>query len=131
MHRRKPSNPASQVVNDRAWSARRSVDSRDVGKDLARYAPLPAETGPTWAPDQLSIWPVEGGRYGIDAQYYEATGEQRAGHQVTRLHQAGLDASIRVAGLNDGATLRLGPFDHEAAWLALRAFLGRPMGMPA
>ena len=21
---------------------------------------LPAETGPTWAPDQLSIWPVEG-----------------------------------------------------------------------
>ena len=60
MPRRKPRNPASQVVNDRAWSARRSVDSRDVGKDLARYAPLPAETGPTWAPDQLSIWPASG-----------------------------------------------------------------------
>ena len=76
--------------------------------------------------------PCRGGiRYGIDAHYYGATGEQRAGHQVTRLHEAGLDVSIRVAGLNDGATLRLGPFDHEAAWLALRAFLGRPMGMPA
>jgi hypothetical protein len=29
---------------------------------MVRYTALPAETGPTWAPDELSIWPVEGGR---------------------------------------------------------------------
>jgi hypothetical protein len=34
------------------------------------YTALPAETGPVWAPDRLSIWPVEGGRYGIDAHYH-------------------------------------------------------------
>jgi hypothetical protein len=26
---------------------------------MVRYTALPAETGPTWAPDELSIWPVE------------------------------------------------------------------------
>ena len=26
-----------------------------------------------------------------------------------------------------GATLRLGPLAHQAAWLAIEAFLGRPL----
>lgn len=34
------------------------------------YTPLPAETGPVWAPDRLSVWPVEGDRFGIDAHYH-------------------------------------------------------------
>ena len=97
-----------------------------AGKDLVRFTPLPAETGPTWAPDELSIWPVEGGRFGIDAHYHGATGAQRAERQVTRLDEAGLIATVRP-GPEDGATLRLGPLAHEAAWLALEAFLGRPL----
>ena len=37
-----------------------------------------------------------------------------------------LAASVRPHD-SGGATLRLGPLQHEAAWLALEAFLGRPI----
>ena len=124
--RHTPKPEPDRSPDDRAWSARQNLHERDVGKDVVRYTPLPAETGPTWAPDQLSLWPVEGGRYGIDAHYHGATGAQRAEHQVQRLAESGLIATARddPAG---GATLRLGPLAHEAAWLALEAFLGRPL----
>ena len=97
MRRRKPdkATATARSVDDRAWSSRSNLHERDVGKDIVRYTPLPAETGPTWAPDQLSIWPVEGGRYGIDAHYHGETGAQRAEHQVARLAEAGLVASVR------------------------------------
>jgi hypothetical protein len=130
MRRRKHSTPADRPVDDRAWSARTNMHARDVGKDLVRYTPLPAETGPTWAPDKLSIWPVEGGRFGIDAHYHGATGAQRAEHQLSRLDEAGLAATVRP-GPDDGTTLRLGPLAHQAAWLALEAFLGRPLDFAA
>ncbi|HEV7808803.1 MAG TPA: hypothetical protein VGO80_23575 [Solirubrobacteraceae bacterium] len=114
-------------LDDRAWSARSNMHARDAAAtDLVRFTALPAETGPTWAPDRLSIWPVEGGRFGIDAHYHGATGAQRAEHQRGRLDEAGLVATVRP-GPQDGATLRLGPLAHQAAWLALEAFLGRPL----
>jgi hypothetical protein len=128
MRRRKQptdSQPAS-MGDDRSWSSRTNVHERDVGSDLVCYTPLPAETGPTWAPDQLSVWPVEGGRFGIDAHYHGVTGFERAGHQVKRLGGAGLAASVRP-GPDGGAILRLGPLAHQAAWMALEAFLGRPL----
>lgn len=117
-------------VHDRAWSARTNIHARDVGKDVIRYMPLPAETGPRWAPDRLSIWPVEGGRYGLDAQYHGATGAQRAEHQRRRLGAAGLVATVRSVPGDDATILRLGPLAHQAAWLALEAFLGRPLDLP-
>ena len=126
MLRRKPNPQRSRPVSDRSWSARSNMHERDVGKDLAHYTPLPAETGPTWAPDQLSIWPVEGGSFGIDAHYHGATGAQRAEHQLERLGAARLVATVR-GGPDGGATLRLGPLAHRAAWLAMEAFLGRPL----
>jgi hypothetical protein len=126
MPRRKPPKP-DPPLDDRAWSSRTNMHARDAaGKDLVRFTPLPAETGPTWAPDRLSVWPVEGGRFGIDAHYHGATGAERAGHQLTRLQEAGLVATVRD-GPQDGTTLRLGPLAHQAAWLALEAFLGRPL----
>jgi hypothetical protein len=132
MPRRKRKTPEPvRSLDDRAWSARTNMRARDAaGKDLVRFTPLPAETGPTWAPDTLSVWPVEGGRFGIDAHYHGATGAQRAERQVTRLGEAGLVATLRP-GPADGATLRLGPLAHQAAWLALEAFLGRPLDAPA
>jgi hypothetical protein len=69
---------------------------------------------------------AKGGRYGIDAHYHGATGAQRAEQQVQRLAAAGLHAVVRP-GPKDGATLRLGPLAHQAAWLAIEAFLGRPL----
>lgn len=125
--RRKRDPPDERPVDDREWSTRTNMHARDAaGKDLVRFTPLPAETGPTWAPDRLSIWPVEGGRFGIDAHYHGATGARRAEHQLKRLGEAGLAAAVRD-GPQDGATLRLGPLAHQAAWLALEAFLGGPL----
>jgi hypothetical protein len=127
MPRRKPHHEPDPTVHDRAWSTRTNMHARDAaaGKDLVRFTPLPAETGPTWAPDKLSIWPVEGGRFGIDAVYHGETGAQRAEHQVARLADAGLFATVRPAGPEGATTLRLGPLAHQAAWLALEAFLGK------
>jgi hypothetical protein len=85
---------------------------------------LPAETGPLLAPDRLSIWPVEGGRYGIDATYQGATGYERAEAQRGRLERARLAVSVRQE-LDGGWTLRLGPLAHDAAWTAIEAFIGR------
>jgi hypothetical protein len=86
---------------------------------------LPAETGPTWAPDQLAIWPVEGGRFGIDAHYLGRSGIARAKQQATRLQRVNLAVALREDA--DGATLRLGPLAHKATFLAVEAFLGRPI----
>lgn len=86
---------------------------------------LPAETGPVLAPDRLSVWPVEGGRYGLDATYHGSTGFERAEAQLLRLQAASLAVSMRQE-LGDRWTLRVGPLTHEAAWLAIEAFIGRP-----
>jgi hypothetical protein len=96
-----------------------------TSEQLVHYTALPAETGPTWAPDRLSVWPVEGGRYGIDAHYHGSTGLTRAERQQQRLASAGLSASVRLE--ENGGIVRLGPLAHNAVWLALEAFLGRPM----
>jgi hypothetical protein len=126
VRRRKPREEQDAPVDDRTWSARTSVRASNAGSEVARDTALPAETGPTWAPDELSVWPVEGGRYGVDAHYHGPTGARRAQHQQTRLAGVNLAASVRPHE-SGGATLRLGPLEHQAAWLALEAFLGRPI----
>src|ERR671916_2843015 len=95
MRRRKHNIEPGPPVDDRSWSARTNIHARDVGQDLVRYTPLPAETGPVWAPDQLSVWPVEGGRFGIDAHYHGTTGADRARRQIERLAAAGPHATVR------------------------------------
>lgn len=90
------------------------------------YSPLPAETGPVWAPDRLSVWPLEGGRYGVDAHYAGSTGAERARRQAERLTGVGLRATAQLDG--DGALVRLGPLTHSAVWVALESFLGRAPG---
>jgi hypothetical protein len=118
-------NDAPRPTPDRSWSARRSINERDARADLVAYTALPAETGPTWAPDRLSVWPVEGGRFGLDAHYEGATGAQRADYQAHKLAELNLRATVQQRP-SAGTTLRLGPLTHEAAWVALEAFLGRP-----
>jgi hypothetical protein len=114
-----------RVGSDRAWSAHTSVPPRPAGTELIAHTALPAETGPTFAPDRLSVWPVEGGRFGIDAHYQGVTGYQRADVQQSRLTQLGLAAGLRQDG--DATLLRLGPLAHAAAWMAIEAFIGKPL----
>jgi hypothetical protein len=78
-----------------------------------------------WAPDRLSVWPVEGGRYGIDAHYHGSTGVERASGQQARLHKLGIAATVKHD--DEGGLIRIGPLAHGATWLALEAFLGRPL----
>jgi hypothetical protein len=114
--------------DDRSWSSRRNVPERAARTDLVPFMALPAETGPTFAPDQLSIWPVEGGRFGIDARYHGESGAARAAQQKARLERVNVYATVRDD--DGGATLRLGPLAHQAAWVAIEAFLGRPLDAP-
>src|SRR3954469_20437511 len=108
MRRRKdePKKPPTDLVptrppraetepEDRSWSSRRNVPERAARADLVPYMALPAETGPTWAPDELSIWPVEGGRFGIDARYQGASGAARAAQQAGRLERVALGVTVR------------------------------------
>jgi hypothetical protein len=74
------------------------------------------------------VWPVEGGRFGIDAHYHGSTGAARAEQQLQRLSAAGLRPSVRTHEAD--SVLRLGPLGHQAVWLALEAFLGRPIVEP-
>jgi hypothetical protein len=136
VRRRKPQEPSKEIVparpekpdtDDRAWSSRRNVPERAARADLVPFMALPAETGPTWAPDQLSIWPVEGGRFGIDARYQGESGRARAEQQAARLQRVNLMAVVVRDEEEGGATLRLGPLAHSAAWVAIEAFLGRPI----
>ena len=133
--RKKPEpKPSTELVapapkpapDDRAFSSRRNVGERDARTDLVPYMALPAETGPLWAPDELSIWPVEGGRFGLDARYHGGSGKERAAAQAQRLTRFNLGATVREEP-DGGATLRLGPLAHSAAWVAIEAFLGRPL----
>lgn len=73
----------------------------------------------------MAVWPIEGGRYGVDATYQGATGFERAEAQRRRLESGHLRASVRQE-LSDGWTLRLGPLTHGAAWKAIEAFIGPP-----
>ena len=123
MFRRPP--PERDEPDARSWSAHSSVHPREARADLMPYTALPAETGPVWAPDRLSIWPVEGGRYGIDAHYHGRTGMERPLGQQERLKKVGVSASAKRD--DDGGLIRLGPLAHAATWLALEAFLGRPL----
>jgi hypothetical protein len=86
---------------------------------------LPPEPDPHLAPDRLSVWPMEDGRYGLDATYHGRTGFEQAEAQRLRLQAAKLHASVRQE-LGDDWTLRLGPLTHSAAWTAIEAFLGPP-----
>jgi hypothetical protein len=72
----------------------------------------------------LSIWPVEGERYGVDAHYYGDTGAQRATVQVRRLEGVGITATMQRD--TNGALIRLGPIAQAGIWIALEAFLGEP-----
>jgi hypothetical protein len=132
--KKEPEPPSTEIVapepkpapDDRAWSSRRNLGEREARADLVPYMALPAETGPLWAPDELSIWPVEGGRFGLDARYHGRTGRERATAQAQRLERVNLYATVREDP--EGAILRLGPLAHKAAWVAIEAFLGRPLG---
>ncbi|HEX3518204.1 MAG TPA: hypothetical protein VHT29_04130 [Solirubrobacteraceae bacterium] len=82
---------------------------------------LPAlPVGPV--PDRLTIWPMDDGRYGLDATFHGATGYARALQHDAELTHSGVAHAFRQE-LDGGWTLRFGPLQATAIAQALAAFV--------
>lgn len=81
---------------------------------------LPTQAGP--APDRMTIWPMDDGRYGLDATFQGASGYERAEHHKASLVASEVDHSFRQE-LGGGWTLRFGPLSAAEISTALMAFV--------
>jgi hypothetical protein len=81
---------------------------------------LPTRAGPV--PDRLTIWPVDDGRYGLDATFQGSTGYQRAQQHRDELERDGVPHRFRQE-LDGAWTLRFGPLKAADIASALSAFV--------
>lgn len=81
---------------------------------------LPTQAGPV--PDRMTIWPMDDGRYGLDATFQGASGYERAERHTQTLHEAGVHHSFRQE-LGGAWTLRFGPLSAAEVSTALSAFV--------
>ena len=81
---------------------------------------LPVKAGPV--PDRLTIWPIDDGRYGLDATFQGASGYERAEHHRQELAGRGVPHSFRQE-LDGGWSLRFGPLRALDVARALSAFV--------
>jgi hypothetical protein len=81
---------------------------------------LPSRAGPV--PDWLTIWPVDDGRYGLDATFHGASGYQRAQQHQSELELDGVPHTFRQ-DLDGSWTLRFGPLRAADIAQALSAFV--------
>src|ERR1700691_5115774 len=92
----------------------------DDETDVTSNALLPTHAGPV--PDRLTIWPVDDGRYGLDATFHGASGYQRARQHQTELESEGGPHTFPQE--HDGSwTLRFGPLPAADIAQALSAFV--------
>ena len=81
---------------------------------------LPVQAGPV--PDRISIWPLDDGRYGLDATFQGASGYERADWHVRELQSREVPHDFRQEAT--GAwTLRFGPLRAVDVAAALGAFV--------
>ncbi len=73
-------------------------------------------------PDRISIWPLDDGRYGLDATFQGASGFERVGRHEQSLREAKVEYSF-VQELGDRWTIRFGPLNAQEVSLALSAFV--------
>lgn len=81
---------------------------------------LPVKAGPV--PDRLTIWPIDDGRYGLDATFQGVSGYDRAEHHRLELTERGVPHGFRQE-LDGGWTLRFGPLRAVEVARALGAFV--------
>jgi hypothetical protein len=72
--------------------------------------------------DRLAIWPMEDGRYGLDAMFQGSSGHERAEVHERRLQGSGIAYSF-IQELGGGWTLRFGPLSAAEISKALSAFV--------
>ena len=76
--------------------------------DLMRATTTPTPT----RPDKVTIWPVEGGTFGVDAHYTGAVGYRRAEVVHRLLEQAGVPTTFRQE-IDGTWAVRLGPVGRD------------------
>jgi hypothetical protein len=65
--------------------------------------------------DRVSIWPLDDGRYGLDASFQGATGFERATGYQGDLREAGVNVKL-IQELGGSWSLRFGPLTaHDVA----------------
>ena len=72
--------------------------------------------------DRLTLWPVDDGRYGLDAVFQGASGYDRCEEHHAALRAAGVDCSL-VQNLDNSWSLRLGPLTAHDVGRAIAAFV--------
>ncbi len=72
--------------------------------------------------DRLTLWPVDDGRYGLDAVFQGASGFERCEQHRAALEAAGARCSL-IQGLDDSWSLRFGPLTAQEVGRAISAFV--------
>jgi hypothetical protein len=72
--------------------------------------------------DKLTLWPVDDGRYGLDAVFQGASGYERCELHQSALEAAGAACSL-IQGLDGSWSLRLGPLTAHEVGKAISAFV--------
>lgn len=72
--------------------------------------------------DRLTLWPVDDGRYGLDAVFQGTSGYERCEEHRVALTGAGVQCSL-VQNLDDSWTLRFGPLTAHEIGRAISAFV--------
>jgi hypothetical protein len=99
------------------------IPSFKVGRldaDFMEVTNLPTQAGPV--PDRMTIWPIDDGRYGLDATFQGASGYERAASHKISLDNSGVSHSFRQE-LGGAWTLRFGPLSAADVSVALTAFV--------
>jgi hypothetical protein len=72
--------------------------------------------------DRLTLWPVDDGRYGLDAVFQGVTGFERCEEHHVALTAGGVQCSL-VQNLDNSWTLRFGPLTAHEVGRAIAAFV--------
>ena len=92
----------------------------------ARTWRCPPRPGPPWRPTSSRSGRSRAGASGSTRT--TTAPAARSGRASRRCGWSACNVAVSVRDHEDGgATLRLGPLAHKAAWLAIEAFLGRPI----
>lgn len=72
--------------------------------------------------DRLTLWPVDDGKYGLDAVFQGASGFERCEEHRVALEAIGARCSL-IQGLDNSWSLRLGPLTAHEVGKAISAFV--------
>lgn len=81
---------------------------------------MPTTAGPV--PDRIAIWPLDDGRFGLDATFQGASGFENAEWHAHTLKDGAVSFSLRQE-LGDAWSLRFGPLTAAEVSSALRVFV--------